>query len=125
MKTDILVHGNRIFVTDGIVNIISHGDKDITVAQALVEKVKALFSQDSGLHSIIIDAGDEGKIRKGVKRIMQNELLKVYGDRIAIHGVNPIMRFLAPIILKIKMSKDIQIFKTREDAVEWVRSFKS
>ena len=74
--------------------------------------------------NVFIDLNKAGKgspeARKIWKKLTENEKT----GRVAFFGLHPVARVLASFTMGVSKNKDMRFFKTREEALEWLKESK-
>ena len=77
------------------------------------------MNQVEGKVNTLIDLNKAGKTstaaRKKQKEISEHEKV----GKVALFGLGPVAKVIASFFMGISMKKDMQFFKTREEASEW------
>jgi hypothetical protein len=119
---EIRVGENRLYLgKDDIMYIETSGDYDLKVTSELTDAFQKLISFAEGKVDIIVDVNRGGKTaqdaRKAFAELMEDERC----GKIAIFGMNPVARVIASFILGTSKNKNTKIFKTKEEALAWMK----
>ena len=97
------------------------GDIDADTAIAMDNATLTLMNMIEGKVNVLTDNNKAGKPSSAARKIMQEFILhKKYG-RLAIFGLHPVSRVLASFFIGFSKKKDMRFFKTREEALVWLR----
>ncbi|OGF46200.1 MAG: hypothetical protein A2536_05190 [Candidatus Firestonebacteria bacterium RIFOXYD2_FULL_39_29] len=85
------------------------------------EKVLKLIDRQECKINFIVDLAMAGKeaseARKIFKEISENNKV----EKISMIGLHPVARVLASFIMGISRNKNMRIFKTKEEALAWLK----
>ena len=119
---EIWVGKNRLYLgEDNIVYVTNVGEVDEKMAIACGEAFLKLINMVEGKVNALGDLNKAGKqspeARKIWKELSEN---KKFG-KIAIIGMHPVARVLASFVIGTTKKKDMRFFKTKEEALAWLK----
>ena len=119
---EILVGENRIYLDeDNILNYINIGEMDEEIARESCDAMLKLRNMGEGKVHFFIDLNKGGKTSTKARKILQEFTQKgVYG-KLALCGLNPVARVLAAFFMGITQKNNMRFFKTKEEALAWLK----
>ena len=119
---EIWVDESRFYLgEDNILYETIVGEFDETKALEAKEAVFKLMNKVNERVDILIDLNNAGnqssKARKIGKEMFENE-------KIALFGLNPVSRVIASFVMGFTDKKDMRFFKTKEEALVWLKEDK-
>ena len=119
---EVWVGENRLYLDeDDILNVIMIGEADTKIALGINESYQKILTKFEGKMNIIIDLNkaDKGspEARKVWKKMTENEKT----GRVAFFGLHPVARVLASFAMGVSKNKDMRFFKTKEEALAWLK----
>ena len=119
---EIWVGKNRLYLgEDNIVYFFIVGEHDENIAIACGEAFLKLINMVEGKGNALGDINKTGKqsleARKIWKKISENEKV----GKLALIGMHPVARVLASFLIGTTKKKDIRFFKTKEEALAWLK----
>jgi hypothetical protein len=121
-EREILVGENRIYLSDdNILCFISVGDTDGKEALAVTEASCKLMSLVEGKVPFLIDLNKVGKQTAGARKVWKKGGEDAKIGKNAVFGLHPVARVVASFVLSVSNKKDSRFFKTREEAVAWLK----
>lgn len=119
---EIWAGGNSIYLgRDNILHLTISGEVDEETQIGINEACYRLMNMVEGKVNTLIDLNKAGKTSTGARK-RQVELAgheKV--GRVAIFGLHPIARVIASFVMGLSRNKDWRLFKTREEALAWLK----
>jgi len=118
----IRVGENRIYLgEDNILYLTIFGEVDEKIEIGINEAVLKLINMVEGKVNTLIDLNKVGKTsteaRKKQKEISEHEKI----GKVALFGLHPVAKVIASFFMGISKKKDIRFFKTREEALAWLK----
>lgn len=115
---EIWIGENRYYLDeDNILYITPVGKLDEKIALAVKEACLKLMNMVEGKIKVFVDLNKAGehssKARKIVREISENEKV----GKTAVFGIHPVARVIA----SIGMREDMCFFKTKEEALAWLK----
>ena len=106
---------------DNITYFVLVGEHDENIAIACGEAFLKLINMVEGKGKALGDINKTGKqsleARKIWKKISENEKV----GKLALIGMHPVARVLASFIIGTTKKKDMRFFKTKEEALAWLK----
>ena len=106
---------------DNITYFVLVGEHDENIAIACGEAFLKLINMVEGKVNALGDINKTGKqspeARKIWKKISENEKV----GKLALIGMHPVARVLASFIIGTTKKKDMRFFKTKEEALAWLK----
>ena len=116
------IGGNRFYLgEDNILYGAVVGEADDEMGIILVSAINKFKTIVEGKMDVLIDANKVGKpSRKTRERIRKNFEGEGIG-KVAIFGMNPVVKVIASFIMDVADKEDIRFFKTKEEALVWLK----
>ena len=121
-EREIQIGENRFYLgEDNIIYATIVGEQDAKIATLFNKATLKLMNMVEGKVNVLTDNNRAGKTSPEARKIFQ-ELLKheKYG-KLAIFGLHPVSRVLASFFMGFSKKKDMRFFKTREEALTWLK----
>ncbi|MBA7541705.1 hypothetical protein ES705_34021 [subsurface metagenome] len=119
---EIIVGRNRLYLgEDNIIYITNVGDIDEKLAIEITASVKKLASMVEGKVDRITDLNKAGKPSSGARKIFKELSEDEKCGKVTFFGLHPVARVLASFFMGITRKKDIHYFKTKEEALKWLK----
>ena len=122
-EREIWVGENRMYLgEDNILYITLVGEMDEKMAIAFIEAVQRLENMVDGKVNLFADINKAGK-QSPVARELYRERTETSEKlgKVAIFGLHPVARVLASFVMEISQKKDMRFFKTKEEALAWLK----
>ncbi len=106
---------------DNILYCITVGVIDAEMAIAFDEVTLKLMNMVEGKANLFIDLSRTGQATAEARKIGKQrfELGKI--GKIAMFGMHPVARVLASFVMGVTKKEDMRFFKSKEDALEWLK----
>ncbi len=119
---EIRVGENRLYLgEDGIVYNIAVGASDKKIANEINEGILKLANTLEGKVNLFIDLNKGKKpspeARKIYLEVAEHEKIR----KVAMSGLHPVARVLASFMMGVSEKKDMRFFKTKEEALAWLK----
>jgi len=119
---EIWVGENRLYLgEDGILYETLVGEQDEKIVRALHEASIILRNMTGGKVNCLVDLNKAGKVSSEARKIGQEMLEDERIGKVALFGLHPVARVLAAFVLGITRKKDTHFFKTKEEALAWLK----
>ena len=106
---------------NNILYITTVGEIDDKLALLMRDVVLKYFDMADGKIDAIVNL-DKGQKASSNARKMFKELIEHEEVRkLALYGLHPVARVLASFIMGVSKKKDMRFFKTKEEALAWLR----
>ena len=119
---EIRIGKNRLYLgEDNIQNITIMGEVDEKMEIRINEACYKLMNMVEGKVNTLVDLNKAGKTSPGA-RMRQKEISeheKV--GKVALFGLHPVAKVLASFFMGISKNKDMRFFKTKEEALAWLK----
>ncbi len=121
-EREIWVEENKLYLDeDNILCIIAVGFADEKTMIAIKENSQKLVAKVEGKGDVLVDLNKAEKpspeARKIWKELNENE----EAGKVAVFGLHPVARVLASFTMGVSKKKDMRFFKTKEDAIKWLK----
>lgn len=123
--SEVWVGKNRLYLgEDDILYGIADGDIDEEIAVKIKEVV--LNFANSGKYkgerlNTLVDVNKAGKHSSKARKIWIELSEHEKAGKIAYYGMHPVARVFVSFIMGISKKKDLRFFKTKEEALEWLK----
>jgi len=119
---EIRVGENRIYLgEDNILYLTIFGEVDEKIEIGINEASLKLINMVEGKVNTLIDLNKAGKTsigaRKRQKEISEHKKI----GKVALFGLHPVAKVIASFFMGISKKKDMRFFKTREEALAWLK----
>jgi hypothetical protein len=106
---------------DNIIHSNIVGDIDEKTAIAYDEATLKLMNMVDGKVNVLVDNSRAGRPSSKARKIMGEFILHEKYGKLAIYGLHPVSRVLASFFMGASRKKDMRFFKTKEEALVWLR----
>ena len=122
-EREIWVGENRLYLgEDNVVHLISSGEKDKTIAIAVKNAYIKMANTVEGKIHLLMDVNKSGQPSSEARRIFQEGILEYEKTgKVALFGLHPVARVITSFIIGVTKKKDIRLFKTKEEALAWLK----
>ncbi len=104
-----------------IIYITVIGDIDSEKATKMNNAVLKLMNMKAGKIDVLADNTRAGKPSSEARNIMHEFILHEKYGKLAIYGLNPVSKIVASIFMGLSKKKDMHYFKTKEEALAWLK----
>ncbi len=113
---------NRLYLgEDNIFYITVVGEVDGKTAAAIRGIDRKFKSMSEGKFHVLGDLNKAGKQSAEARKIWKEMTENDRTGKIAMCGMHPVARVLASFVMGISRKKDMRFFKTREEALAWLK----
>ena len=121
-EREIWVGENRYYLgEDNILYITPVGEFDEEIALAVKEVMLKFFNMVEGKTNLLVDLNKAGKHSSEARKIVKEFTEHEKAGKVAVFGLHPVARVLASFIMGISQKKDMRFFKTKEEALAWLK----
>ncbi len=121
-EREIWVGENRLYLEeDNVLCIINVGEIDEKIAIEIKEAVLKIMNMVEGKVHTITDLNKAGKTTSRARKVFQELAEHEKQGKNAFYGMHPVARVLASFFMGISKKKDIRFFKTKEEALTWLK----
>ena len=121
-EREIWVGENRLYLDeDNVLCIINVGEIDEKIAIEIKEAVLKIMNMVEGKVHTITDLNKAGKTTSRARKVFQELAEHEKQGKNAFYGMHPVARVLASFFMGISKKKDIRFFKTKEEALTWLK----
>jgi hypothetical protein len=119
---EIWIGENRLYLDeDNIFNVVIVGEIDAKTANAMKYAGLRLNNMFRGKAKALIDLNKAGKHSSEARKIWKESSELEIADKIAYFGLHPVARVLASFVMGVSKKKDMRFFKTKEEALAWLK----
>ena len=120
---EIILDAGRVYLgEDNILYTTIVGEVDENTAIAIREAQLKFMNVVEGKVDLLIDANKAGQPSSRARKIIQEGVLKYEKTgKVALFGANPVARVIASFVMGVTRKKDIRFFKTKEEALAWLK----
>jgi len=121
-EREIWVGESRFYLgEDNIIYETVVGEVDEKMVRAMNDATNKLTDTVKGKVNVLVDLSRTGKATPEARR-QARESLEIEGmGKIAFWGLHPVARVIASFFMGATRKKDIRFFKTREEALAWLK----
>ena len=121
--SEIIVGNNKFKLDeDDIINVTTIGEFDAQTAIAMKNAFYQIIDMIEGRCDIIVDANRGAKPTPEARKIFKEMTEHKQIGKVAIIGMNPVVKMMATFVIGISEKKNMKIFKTREEAIAWLKA---
>ena len=121
-EKEIWVGENRLYLDeDNILCETLVGEQDEKIVFAVHEASRKFRNTVEGKVNLLVDLNKAGKPSPGARKIGQEMLEDERIGKTALFGLHPVARVLVAFVLGITSKKDARFFKTKEEALAWLK----
>ena len=119
---EIRIGEHRLYLAeDNTLYITVVGEQDEQTALAIKESLPIFAGMVEGKFDVLVDNNKAGKASSEARKIFR-ELTELENiGKIAIFGAHPVARVLASFAIGVSGKKDIRFFKSKEEALVWLK----
>ena len=122
---EIWVGESRFYLgEDDIMYVELVGEYDSHSALALRDAFLKLLNNVNGKVNIFVDNSRSGKPSQEARETFAEMIEHEQCGKIAVFGLNPVTRVIASFVLGNSKNKNTQIFKTKDEALAWLKEDK-
>jgi len=119
---EIRVGENRLYLgEDNILYITNIGEIDEKTAIAIKEAVLNVANMVEGKVHTLTDLNKAGKTSPEARKVFKELAEQEKQGKVALFGMHPVARVLASFFMGISKKKDMRFFKTKEEALAWLK----
>ena len=124
-EREIWIEKNRFYLgEDNIFYMTIVHEQDEGIALAMRDTFFTLLRMVEGKVNIFTDSNKGGKASPEARRIFKEMMENEKVGKIAIFGLHPVSRMLASFIMGVIKKEDMCFFKTKEEALAWLKEGK-
>ena len=121
-EREIWIGQSRVYLgEDNILRLTILGEVADEIQIGINEAYLNLMNMVEGKVNVLIDLNKCGKTspgaRKRQKEISENEKV----SKVALFGIHPVARVIASFFMGVSQKKDMRFFRTREEALVWLK----
>jgi len=121
-EREIWVGKNRLYLgEDNILHVIVVGEIDEKIATAIKEADMKFKNMVEEKYDVLGDLNKAGKQSPKARKIWKKMIEDEKTGKVAFFGMHPVARVLASFVMGISKKKDIRFFKTKEEALAWLK----
>ena len=121
-EREIWFRENRLYLgEDDILYETLVGKQDVETVIAITEIHDKFRSMVEGNLNVLIDLNKTGQPTSQARKTGMERLEKEGYGKVALFGMHPVARVLASFIMGVTKKEDMRFFKTKEDALAWLK----
>jgi len=97
------------------------GEQNAKLAIEMLESVNKLKSMVEGKVNVLIDLNKTGRTSAEARKIGQGAFEDEKIGKVALFGLHPVARVIASFFMGATKKKDIHFFKSKEEALAWLK----
>lgn len=97
------------------------GEQDEKTIIAALEAHNKFKNMVEGKMKMLIDVNKSGQVSSRARKIGQETLEDEKIGKVGICGAHPVARVIAAFVIGVTRKKDFRFFKTREEALAWLK----
>ena len=106
---------------DNILYLTVVGIVDEKTVSAIIVAILKIRGKMEGKIDLLVDITEAGKPLPGARKIGKEWLEDEKIGKVAIFGTHPVARVIASFFMGISQKKDMRFFKTKEEALAWLK----
>jgi hypothetical protein len=119
---EIRVGENRLYLgEDNVLYVTIFGEVDEKIAIALKEADLKFKNMVEEKYDVLADLNKSGKHSSESRKIWKEMTEHDKTGKVAIFGMNPVVRVIVAFVMGVSKKKDMRFFKTREEALAWLK----
>jgi len=119
---EIFVGENRIYLDEeNIINYINIGELDEELSLKSVDAMRKLNNMIQNKADFLIDLNKGEKASAMARKMLREYTENEIDGKIAFIGLHPVSRVLASFFMGITKKEDMRFFKTKDDALAWLK----
>ena len=119
---EIHIGKNTLYLTeDNILCITNIGEIDEKTAIAMKEAVHSLMNRVEGKVHTLTDLNKARKISPEARKVFKELAEHEKQGKNAFFGMHPVARVLTAFFMGLSPKKDMRFFKTKEEALAWLK----
>jgi len=121
-EREIWVGKSRIYLgEDNIIYITAAGSPDEKMAIANKEATVKLASMVEGKVNVLLDITAAGKQSTETRKVWKEYIESEKFGKFALVGLHPVAQVLASFVMGISKKEDMRFFKTKQEALVWLK----
>ena len=121
-EREIWIGKNRLFLSKGNILVYTlNGEINKEIVIAMNEAALELADLVEGRVNVFVDLNNAGKSSPEARKIGSEYLSNEKYGKIAYFGLHPVARVLTSFFMGISKKKDMRYFKTKEEALAWLK----
>lgn len=122
-ENEIWIGKSRLYLDeDNIIYSNFVGDIDAKIATEIGEATLKLSNLVDEKVNIFNDINETKMASSEARKILQKYIMNETVGKVAIFGLHPVARVLASFFLGVTKKRDVRYFKTKEQAIKWLKS---
>ena len=119
---EICIGEHRLYLgEDNIFYVTVVGEVDGKTAAAIRETDNKFKSMVEDKFHVLGDLNKAGKQSAEARKIWKEMTENDRTGKVAMYGMHPVARVLASFVMGVSRKKDMRFFKTREEALAWLK----
>jgi len=124
-EREIWVGENRLYIgEDNILYETMVGKQDLETMIAIMGAHDKLKNLIEGKINIIVDINKADAAPSEARKFTQEKLMIGEHGKIALCGMQPVARVIASFLMGVSKKKDMRFFRTKEEALAWIKEDK-
>ena len=121
-EREIWVGESRYYLgEDNILYLTVVGEQDEKTILAALEYHNKFKNMVAGKMKMLIDINKAGQVSSGARKITKQTFEDEKVGKVAFCGTHPVERVIASFAMGVTRKKDMRFFKTREEALAWLK----
>ncbi len=121
-EREIWVGESRLYLDEdniGYVTLI--GEVDEKAADRYMDAALKMINMAEGAVNFLVDVNKTGKLSTEARGVFKEMSEHEKTGRVAIFGMHPVAKVLASFVMGVSRKKDMQFFRTEEEALAWLK----
>ena len=98
------------------------GKQDEKTVIAALEYHNKFKNMVEGKMKMLLDINKAGQVSSGARKIGKETFEDEKVGKVALCGLHPVARVIASFVMGVTRKRDMRFFKTREEAVAWLKN---
>ncbi len=123
INEEIWIEQNKLYFSmDNILYVTIVGEPELDIALKIKEITYKIYNTSDKKVDVLVDLNEAGKGPPAVRKIWKQLSEHKNVGKIAQIGLHPVARMLAKYSLAMSKNNNIQFFKTKEEALKWLKN---
>ena len=121
-EREIRIGESRLYLgEDNIGYVTLIGEVDDKVANRYMDAALKMMNMAEGAVNFLVDANKMGKPSTKARGVFKEMSEHEKTRKVAIFGMHPVAKVLASFVMGVSKNKNMHFFKTREEALAWLK----
>jgi len=119
---EIWIGESRLYLgEDNIGYVTLIGEVDENVTNRYIDATLKIMNMAEGAVNFLVDVNKTGKLSTKARGVFKEMSEHEKTGKVAVFGMHPVAKVLASFVMGTSKNKNMRFFKTREDALAWLK----